>query len=218
MGKVGLPASQCIFTCRLKDSFGFDYFRMAIATLRMTIAIALILGLISAVLYVTTQNMHVSGQTNEPSENNQQRCVNPTACIPSSTSSPNIRSVFLFVYLKEGGIAGISERSSYDSFTKQLVFLDGMGETEQAQIVRITPETENNLKNMIRSSELQRIQSNYPPTPGSADYFTYTLFVILDGRIHTVTWTDTSPNAPEELFEIAQLIESLRSTTNGPAS
>ena len=162
--------------------------------------------------------MHVSGQTNEPSENNQQRCVNPRACIPSSISSPNIRSVFLFVYLKEGGIAGISERSSYDSFTKQLVILDGMGETEQAKIVRITPETENNLKNMFRSSELQRIQSNYPPTPGSADYFIYTLFVILDGRIHAVTWTDASPNAPEELFEIAQLIESLRSTTNGPAS
>ena len=87
-------------------------------------------------------------------------------------------SVFLFLYLKEGGIVGINERSSYDSFTKQLVFIDGLGETEQAQIVRITPETENNLKNMIRSSNLQRIQSNYPPIPGSADYFTYTLFVI----------------------------------------
>jgi hypothetical protein len=117
---------------------------------------------------------------------------------------------FLFIYLKEGGIAGISERSSYDSFTKQLVFIDGLGETEQVQIVRITP--------LIRSSNLQRIQSNYPPTPGSADYFTYTLFVILDGRIHAVTWTDTSPNAPEELFKIAQLIENLRSTANEPAS
>jgi hypothetical protein len=122
------------------------------------------------------------------------------------------------VYLKEGGIAVISERSSYDSFTKQLVFLNGLGETEQAQIVRITPETENNLTNMIRSSNLKRIQSNYPPTAGSADYFTYTLLVILNGRIHAVTWTDTSPNAPEELFEIAQLIESLKSTTNWPAS
>jgi hypothetical protein len=117
---------------------------------------------------------------------------------------------FLFIYLKEGGIAGISERSSYDSFTKQLVFIDGLGETEQVQIVRITP--------LIRSSNLQRIQSNYPPTPGSADYFTYTLFVILDGIIHAVTWTDTSPNAPEELFKIAQLIENLRSTANEPAS
>ena len=65
---------------------------------------------------------------------------------------------------------------------------------------------------MIRSSNLQRIQSSYPPTPGTADYFTYTLFVILDGRIHAVTWTDTSPNAPEELFKIAQVIENLRST------
>jgi hypothetical protein len=117
---------------------------------------------------------------------------------------------FLFIYLKEGGIAGISERSSYDSFTKQLVFIDGLGETEQVQIVRITP--------LIRSSNLQRIQSNYPPTPGSADYFTYTLFVILDGIIHAVTWTDTSPNAPEELFKIAQLIENLRLTANEPAS
>jgi hypothetical protein len=184
MRKDGLPTSQCLFTFQLKDSFGFDYFLMAIATLRLTIAIALILGLISGLLYVTTQNMHVSGQTIEPSENNQQSCVNPRTCIPSSTSSSHINSVFLFVYLKEGGIAGISERSSYDSFTKQLVFLDGLSETEQAQIVRITPETESNLKNMIRSSNLQRIQSNYPPTPGSADYFTYTLFVIL-GRENT---------------------------------
>jgi len=212
MRKVGLPNSQCLFTFHLKDRYGFDYFRMAMATLRLTIAIALILGLISAVLYVTTQNMHVSGQTNEPSENNPQGCVNPRSCVPSTTSSSNIRSVFLFIYLKEGGIAGVSERSSYYSF------IDGLGETEQVQIVRITPETENNLKNMIRSSNLQRIQSNYPPTPGSADYFAYTLFVILDGRIHAVTWTDTSPNAPEELFKIAQLIENLRSTANEPAS
>lgn len=60
MRKDGLPTSQCLFTFQLKDIFGFDYFRMAIATLRLTIAIALILGLISALLYVTTQNMHVS--------------------------------------------------------------------------------------------------------------------------------------------------------------
>jgi hypothetical protein len=151
MRKVVLPNSQCLFTSHLKDRYGFDYFRTALATLRLTIAIALILGLISAVLYVTTQNLHVSGQTNEPSENSPQGCVNPRSCIPSTTSSPNIGSVFLFIYLKEGGIAGISERSSYDSFTKQLVFIDGLGETEQAQIVRITPETENNLKNMMTS-------------------------------------------------------------------
>ena len=64
---------------------------------------------------------------------------------------------------------------------------------------------------MIRTSNLQT-QSNYPPTPGSADYFTYILFIVLDGREHVVTWTDASPNAPEELFEMTQLIDSLRTT------
>ncbi|MFZ0556653.1 MAG: hypothetical protein WCF07_10155 [Nitrososphaeraceae archaeon] len=120
---------------------------MAIPTARLTIAIALILGLISVVIYVTTQNMHVSGQTNEFPQNGQQRCVNPRDCISSVGS--NIRSIFLFVYLKEGGIAGANERTSFDSFTKQLIFLGGQGETEQAQIVRITPETEEELKGMI---------------------------------------------------------------------
>ena len=63
---------------------------------------------------------------------------------------------------------------------------------------------------MIRSSNLQRIQSNYPPTPGSADYFTYTLFVILDGRIHAVSWTDTSPNAPEDLYLIQDALHQVK--------
>ena len=142
--------------------------------------------------------------------------MNPRDCISSPITGSNIRSIFLFEYLKEGGIAGVSERTSFDSFTKQLIFLGGQGETEQAQIVRITPETEEKLMEMIRNSNLQRIQSNYPPAPGSADYFTYTLFIVLDGRTHVVTWTDASPNAPEELFEITQLIDSLRSTVDSP--
>jgi hypothetical protein len=131
------------------DNFGVDYLRMAIPTARLTIAIALILGLISVVIYVTTQNVHVSGQTNEFPQNGQQRCVNPRDCISSPTVGSNIRSIFLFVYSKEGGIAGANERTSFDSFTKQLIFLGGQGETEQAQIVRITPETEEELKGMI---------------------------------------------------------------------
>jgi hypothetical protein len=191
---------------------------MAISTVRLTIAIALILGLISAVLYVTTQNMHVSGQPNEPLKSSQLRCANPRECTSSPASAPNIRSVFLFVYLKEGGIAGISERTSYDSFTKQLIFVEGLGDVEQAQIVGITQGTEDGLKNLIRNNNLQRTQSNYPPTPGSADYFTYSLFVVLDGKAHAVTWTNTSPNAPEGLFEIAQSIESLRSAVDEPAT
>jgi hypothetical protein len=67
--------------------------------------------------------------------------------------------------LKEGGIAGISERTSYDSFTKQLIFVEGLGDVEQAQIVGITQGTEDGLKNLIRNNNLQRTQSNYPPTP-----------------------------------------------------
>jgi hypothetical protein len=62
------------------------------------------------------------------------------------------------------------------------LLLGGQGEAEQAQIVRITPEAEEKLKDMIRNNNLQRIQSNYPPAPGSADYFTYTLFIVLDGN------------------------------------
>lgn len=67
---------------------------------------------------------------------------------------------------------------------------------------------------MIRNSNLQRTRSNYPPTPVSADYPTYTLFIVLDGRTHVVNWTDASPTAPEELFEITQLIDSLSTTVD----
>ena len=161
--------------------------------------------------------MHVSGQPNEFLESSQLRCANPRECT-SSPATPNIRSVFLFVYLKEGGIAGISERTSYDSFTKQLIFVEGMGDVEQAQIMGITQGTEDSLKNLIRNNNLQRTQSNYPQAPGSVDYFTYTLIVVLDGKIHAVTWTDTSPIAPEGLFELAQSIESLRSAADEPAT
>jgi hypothetical protein len=114
--------------------------------------------------------MHASGQTNELSENGQQRCVNPRDCISSPYHGIECQIDLLVVSLKEGGIAGVSERTSYDSFTKQLVFLGGQGETEQAQIVRITPETEDMLKDMIRNNNLQKIQSNNPPTPWNAEF------------------------------------------------
>jgi len=79
------------------DNVGNDYYWMAISTVRMAIAIALILGLISAVLYVTTQNMHVSGQHNEPSESNQQRCTYSLECTLLPTTSPTIGSAVLLV-------------------------------------------------------------------------------------------------------------------------
>lgn len=82
---------------------------MAISTTRLTIAIALILGLISAVLYVTTQNMHVSGLRNELVES-PQGCANPRECTPSAMTSPNIRSVILFANLIEGDISDIDDR------------------------------------------------------------------------------------------------------------
>jgi hypothetical protein len=126
------------------DNFGFDYFWMAISTVRMTIAIALILGLISAVLYVTTQNMHISGQRNESSESSQQRCTNTRECAHLPTTSPNISSSLLFVYLKEGGIAGPIERTYHDSPTEQLIFLGGLGDVEQTQIAVTGADTSSN--------------------------------------------------------------------------
>ncbi|HEX5185368.1 MAG TPA: hypothetical protein VFV86_00635 [Nitrososphaeraceae archaeon] len=51
---------------------------------------------------------------------------------------------------------------------------------------------------------------NYPPNEGSADFFSYGLFIILASKSHSVKWTDASGTLPEGLSKFATFIENMK--------
>jgi hypothetical protein len=59
----------------------------------------------------------------------------------------------------------------------------------------------------------QKISNNvfnlntYRPNPGSADYYNYTITVLLNGSKYRGSWTDASTGVPTGLLEIKKEIE-----------
>ena len=51
----------------------------------------------------------------------------------------------------------------------------------------------------------------YPPSTAAnqGDYILHVLAISVDGRIHTVLWTDSSSNVPAGISSIAQTIENM---------
>jgi hypothetical protein len=56
------------------------------------------------------------------------------------------------------------------------------------------------------------ILENYPLKEGSADYFSYGFFIILNSKSHSVKWTDASETFPDGLSKFATFIENMKSS------
>jgi hypothetical protein len=130
----------------------------------------------------------------------------PTGYSPSYFPSDNISSILVFAYERGGGFTGPAfsfERTSYDSLTKQLVSISALGSPE----IRLLSESEQNgLSEAIENNGFFEADSEYPPEPGAADFFTYSLSVIMDGKTHRVSWTDASVGVPPGIFTIVEAI------------
>lgn len=99
---------------------------------------------------------------------------------------------FEISYTKEGGIAGIRQAIIIDS--DKMIITDGV---EQITLPPPSQEELDRLKDAIENSNFFRIiPTDYPPSEGSADYFTYSLKINSEGRGAFMTWTDTSENVP----------------------
>ena len=66
------------------------------------------------------------------------------------------------------------------------------------------------LTNEIVANKVMDSDQNYPPKEGSADFFSYGLFIILGSISHSVKWTDASGPFPEGLSKFATFIENLK--------
>ena len=117
-------------------------------------------------------------------------------------------SDLIVVYTKEGGLVGIKQKIFYDSFTKELTFIDERNNT--FGVSKLTDDEEKELTHEIVADKVMDSDQNYPPKEGSADFFTYGLFVILTNKSHSVRWTDASETFPEGLTKFVTFIENMK--------
>jgi len=117
-------------------------------------------------------------------------------------------SNLIVVFTKEGGFVGIKQKILYDSFTKELIFIDERNNT--FRVSTITDNEEKELVNEIIADKVMDSDQNYPPKDGSADFFSYGIFIILDNKSHSVKYTDASGTFPEGLSKFATFFENMK--------
>ena len=125
-----------------------------------------------------------------------------------NNSYDKFSSGFAAVYIKEGGLVGIKQKRFYDSFTKELTFIDQKNNT--FRVSKLTVNEEKELANEILADKVLGSDQNYPPKEGSADFFSYGLLIILTNMSHSVKWTDASGTLPEGLPKFATFIENMK--------
>src|ERR687891_813361 len=143
---------------------------------------------------------------------------------PSNDATPNLQ----FSYTKLGVLSGAFQRISYNSETKTLGLsntsasstiaetgkISSSQQTSQSQTNKQLTETdEKNLLDMITKNGFFEANSMYPPntTASPEDYILHVLAISVDGKVHTVLWTDSSSNVPAGISSIAQTIEIMAS-------
>jgi hypothetical protein len=142
----------------------------------------------------------------------------------SNNATPHLQ----FSYTKLEVLSGGFQRISYNSETKTLGLsntsasstiaetgrISSSQQTSQSQTNKQLTETdERNLLDMITKNEFFEAISMYPPstTASPEDYILHVLAISVDGKTHTVLWTDSSSNVPAGISSIAQTIEIMAS-------
>jgi hypothetical protein len=125
-----------------------------------------------------------------------------------NSSYNKFSSDLVVVFTKEGGFVGIKQKIFYDSFTKELTFIDERNNT--FRVSKLNENEEKELSDEIVADKVMDSDQNYPPKEGSADFFSYGLFIILASKSHSVKWTDASGTIPEGLSKFAKFIENMK--------
>lgn len=119
-----------------------------------------------------------------------------------------------FEYVKSGGIAGINERLAFDSKNNAIViYQNTSGATEK----QLSDGKVQELRQAIAESGFFAMNSDYPPRQGSADYFSYSLTITMDGSTHSMSWVDDFASAepvPKGLKDIVSKIEEAYDTAS----
>lgn|SRR5215212_8234716 len=151
------------------------------------------------------------------------RTITSTPIIFAQTSDENIRTGLFtagnitFRYTKVGVLSEIYQRITYDSKTNALSISNStsFGSTSQSSSQQLSKQLSEsdtkNFENMIMENRFFETSTSYPPPSKGeyADYYLYILNIAMDGRIHTVFWTNISNNVPEGLLKITEKIENI---------
>jgi Common central domain of tyrosinase/Bacterial TSP3 repeat len=107
-----------------------------------------------------------------------------------------------------GGIAGLNNILTYDSFTGEAVSIVNGNETRG----QISNSDEDLAIRTLNSSAFFEAASFYPPLSNSIDYLEYTMFTILGNKIHGVYWTDLSEEVPEDVQNLPYVMANILGT------
>jgi hypothetical protein len=146
----------------------------------------------------------------------------------SAQASNDATTTLQFSYTKLGVFSGAFQRISYNSETKTLGLsntsesstitetgkISSSQQTSQSQSNKQLTETDElNLLDAIAKNGFFEANSVYPPstTANQEDYILHVLAVSVDGKVHTVLWTDSSNNVPAGISSVAQTIENMAS-------
>ena len=143
---------------------------------------------------------------------------------PSNDATTNLQ----FSYTKLGVFSGGYQRISYSSETKTL----GLSSTSASSTIaetgkilssqqasqfqsnkQLSETDERNLLDTFTKNGFFEANSVYPPsTANQEDYILHVLAISVNGKTHTVLWTDSSSNVPAGISSIAQRIENMASS------
>ena len=143
---------------------------------------------------------------------------------PSNDATTNLQ----FSYTKLGVFSGGYQRISYSSETKTL----GLSNTSSSSTIaetgkilssqqasqfqsnkQLSETDERNLLDTFTKNGFFEANSVYPPsTANQEDYILHVLAISVNGKTHTVLWTDSSSNVPAGISSIAQRIENMASS------
>ena len=143
---------------------------------------------------------------------------------PSNDATTNLQ----FSYTKLGVFSGGYQRISYSSETKTL----GLSNTSASSTIaetgkilssqqasqsrsnkQLSETDERNLLDTFTKNGFFKANSVYPPsTANQEDYILHVLAISVNGKTHTVLWTDGSSNVPAGISSIAQRIKNMASS------
>ena len=143
---------------------------------------------------------------------------------PSNDATTNLQ----FSYTKLGVFSGGYQRISYSSETKTLGLSNTSASSTIAETGKILSSQqasqfqsnkqlseidERNLLDTFTKNGFFEANSVYPPnTANQEDYILHVLAISVNGKTHTVLWTDSSSNVPAGISSIAQRIENMASS------
>ncbi len=124
-----------------------------------------------------------------------------SATINLSKSIIHLNAPNSVTLMQEGGFAGIQKEFILDAQMWELA--------EDGAITKLDPDSIHEITRHIKKLMFSDVDDlSYPPIPGSADYFAYSLIISQGVVQKTITWTDTSENVPNEFITLKDIITS----------